>query len=818
MRLLNRLNQYQRLWQPSAGKPQTVTVSELAERCFCSERHVRTLLRQAQEAGWLEWQAQSGRGKRGQLRFLVTPESLRNAMMEQALETGKQQDVLELAQLAPGELRTLLQPFMGGQWQNDTPTLRIPYYRPLEPLQPGFLPGRAEQHLAGQIFSGLTRFDNNTQRPIGDLAHHWETSTDGLRWDFYLRSTLHWHNGDAVKASHLHQRLLMLLQLPALDQLFISVKRIEVTHPQCLTFFLHRPDYWLAHRLASYCSHLAHPQFPLIGTGPFRLTQFTAELVRLESHDYYHLRHPLLKAVEYWITPPLFEKDLGTSCRHPVQITIGKPEELQRVSQVSSGISLGFCYLTLRKSPRLSLWQARKVISIIHQSGLLQTLEVGENLITASHALLPGWTIPHWQVPDEVKLPKTLTLVYHLPIELHTMAERLQATLAAEGCELTIIFHNAKNWDDTTLLAHADLMMGDRLIGEAPEYTLEQWLRCDPLWPHVFDAPAYAHLQSTLDAVQVMPDEENRFNALKAVFSQLMADATLTPLFNYHYRISAPPGVNGVRLTPRGWFEFTEAWLPAPSQWLVRVNRRRYHNAFIVQAGLSMKRAVVVFSGGQDSTTCLVQALQQYDEVHCVTFDYGQRHRAEIDVARELALKLGARAHKVLDVTLLNELAVSSLTRDSIPVPDYEPEADGIPNTFVPGRNILFLTLAAIYAYQVKAEAVITGVCETDFSGYPDCRDEFVKALNHAVSLGMAKDIRFETPLMWIDKAETWALADYYGKLDLVRNETLTCYNGIKGDGCGHCAACNLRANGLNHYLADKPTVMAAMKQKTGLR
>ncbi len=231
-----------------------------------------------------------------------------------------------------------------------------------------------------------------------------------------------------------------------------------------------------------------------------------------------------------------------------------------------------------------------------------------------------------------------------------------------------------------------------------------------------------------------------------------------------------------------------------------------------------MKRAVVVFSGGQDSTTCLAQARHQYDEVHCVTFDYGQRHRAEIDVARALALKLGARAHKVLDVTLLNELAVSSLTRDSIPVPDYEPNADGIPNTFVPGRNILFLTLAAIYAYQVKAEAVITGVCETDFSGYPDCRDEFVKALNHAVNLGMAKDIRFETPLMWIDKAETWALADYWGQLDLVREETLTCYNGIKGDGCGHCAACNLRANGLNHYLSNKAAVMAAMKQKTGVR
>lgn len=231
-----------------------------------------------------------------------------------------------------------------------------------------------------------------------------------------------------------------------------------------------------------------------------------------------------------------------------------------------------------------------------------------------------------------------------------------------------------------------------------------------------------------------------------------------------------------------------------------------------------MKRAVVVFSGGQDSTTCLIQALKQYDEVHCITFDYGQRHREEIDVARELALSLGARAHKVLDVTMLSELAVSSLTRDNIPVPAYDPEATGLPSTFVPGRNILFLTLASVYAYQVEAEAVITGVCETDFSGYPDCRDEFVKALNHAITLGMARNIRFETPLMWLNKAETWALADYWQQLPLVRNETLTCYNGIKGDGCGECAACHLRSNGLNQYQADNNAIMAEMKLKTGLR
>ncbi|MCX8958017.1 7-cyano-7-deazaguanine synthase QueC [Erwinia psidii] len=230
-----------------------------------------------------------------------------------------------------------------------------------------------------------------------------------------------------------------------------------------------------------------------------------------------------------------------------------------------------------------------------------------------------------------------------------------------------------------------------------------------------------------------------------------------------------------------------------------------------------MKRAVVVFSGGQDSTTCLVQALQQYNEVDCITFDYGQRHRAEIDIARQLSQSLGARAHKTLDVTMLNELAISSLTRDSIPVPAYDPSASGLPSTFVPGRNILFLTLASIYAYQIEAEAVITGVCETDFSGYPDCRDEFVKSLNQAIVLGMAREVRFETPLMWLNKAETWALADYWHRLSLVRDETLTCYNGIKGEGCGECAACNLRANGLREYQSNPVDVMQSMQRKTGL-
>ncbi|QEO46112.1 7-cyano-7-deazaguanine synthase QueC [Vibrio tarriae] len=226
-----------------------------------------------------------------------------------------------------------------------------------------------------------------------------------------------------------------------------------------------------------------------------------------------------------------------------------------------------------------------------------------------------------------------------------------------------------------------------------------------------------------------------------------------------------------------------------------------------------MKKAVVVFSGGQDSTTCLVQALKEFDEVHAITFDYGQRHKLEIEVAQQLAKKLGVTAHKVMDVSLLNELAISSLTRDDIPV-SHELQANGLPNSFVPGRNILFLTLAGIYAYQIGATTVITGVCETDFSGYPDCRHEFVQAMNQALAKGMDLPLMIRTPLMWLNKAETWALADQLGALDLVRHQTLTCYNGLIGDGCGECPACGLRQAGLKAYLDNRDVIISALKSK----
>ncbi|PWW45154.1 preQ(0) biosynthesis protein QueC [Paenibacillus pabuli] len=215
---------------------------------------------------------------------------------------------------------------------------------------------------------------------------------------------------------------------------------------------------------------------------------------------------------------------------------------------------------------------------------------------------------------------------------------------------------------------------------------------------------------------------------------------------------------------------------------------------------LNEEKAVVVFSGGQDSTTCLFWAKQQFAEVEVVTFDYGQRHKLEIECAAEIARDLGVQ-QTVLDMSLLNQLAPNALTRTDVEITHEEGE---LPSTFVDGRNLLFLSFAAIMAKQKGARHLVTGVCETDFSGYPDCRDSFVKSMNVTLNLSMDYPFVIHTPLMWLDKAQTWKMADDLGAFDYVRERTLTCYNGIIGDGCGECPACKLRKAGLDRYLEQR--------------
>ncbi|MDO4715550.1 MAG: 7-cyano-7-deazaguanine synthase QueC [Bacteroidales bacterium] len=221
---------------------------------------------------------------------------------------------------------------------------------------------------------------------------------------------------------------------------------------------------------------------------------------------------------------------------------------------------------------------------------------------------------------------------------------------------------------------------------------------------------------------------------------------------------------------------------------------------------LQKECALVVFSGGQDSTTCLYWALRTFESVRALCFTYGQTHVAEVDVARTLAQQAGVPL-KVMDVSFISTLSRNALVDSSIVMDEQQP-VDGLPNTFVPGRNLFFMTIAAVYARELGIRHLVTGVSQTDYSGYPDCRDNFIKSLNVTLNMAMEADFVLHTPLMWRDKAAVWALADELGVLELVRTQTLTCYHGIVGDGCGHCPACHLRSEGLATYLQHKQNLL----------
>ena len=217
-----------------------------------------------------------------------------------------------------------------------------------------------------------------------------------------------------------------------------------------------------------------------------------------------------------------------------------------------------------------------------------------------------------------------------------------------------------------------------------------------------------------------------------------------------------------------------------------------------------MTQALVVFSGGQDSTTCLFQAMQQYgaENVQAITFAYGQRHGIELERAASIAQELGIR-QTMLDLSLITAITHNALTDAQAVI---QTDAQGMPNTFVDGRNALFLLYAAIYAKSQNIRDIFIGVCETDFSGYPDCRQIFVQSMNVTLNLAMAYDFRLHTPLMYLTKKETWALADELGVLDYIRTRTHTCYLGVDG-GCHECPSCVLRERGLAEYLAEKSAV-----------
>lgn len=219
-----------------------------------------------------------------------------------------------------------------------------------------------------------------------------------------------------------------------------------------------------------------------------------------------------------------------------------------------------------------------------------------------------------------------------------------------------------------------------------------------------------------------------------------------------------------------------------------------------------MKKCLVIFSGGQDSTTCLGYAIQKYDEVECISFKYGQKHDKEIKQAKKICERLNIKQH-IIDISFFSNVVDSALTSNG-DVNTKHNRLKNLPASFVPNRNAIFITISHALAQKIDANYLVTGVCETDFSGYPDCRDNFIKSLNVSLNIGSESNIVIDTPLMWLNKKETWQLAEDVNFLEIVKTMTLTCYNGITkenqwGLGCGNCPACLLRKKGYDEYVQD---------------
>ena len=558
MRIVHRLKQYEKLFARLPGEACYINADTLATVFNCSERHVRTLIRHFREKGWVSWKPSPGRGNKSHLQCLLDPAEIKKEIIREMLDAGLSLAALRLAFPEEDKLTMLLAPHAGGRWAASKPVLRIPFYRALSTLQPLRITGRTEEHFCRNIHAGLTRFETGNASPRPDMAHHWSHARQGRQWDFMLHAGLYWHDGSAVTTEQILMQLQKLRTHPVSAFHFTSVTSITSPHALCIRFNLHSADFWLPYRLATLQCLLTHPDSADVGAGPFKTEFFNQRFIRLEKHRFYHLRHPYIEQIECWADPQGQNKMAETEglVSH---VLVGKPLPQLPVRPVEKQTSAGCCFMACNLKRRwLTREQAQWLKGYVHRSGIIARLPVEDDLITETSALLPGW--PDFMNPErESPLPARLTLLYRKQPELVLMAQRLAEELRLCGCELLI-----KEFDPGAGLARledADILLGDCLIGDAAEATLEMWLHRDPYWQAFLTPRDLACAEARLSDARAEPESELRNDIIRQLFSWLMQRAYLTPLFNYRYQLSSVSQVNNIRMTAYGWFDFCEAWV-----------------------------------------------------------------------------------------------------------------------------------------------------------------------------------------------------------------------------------------------------------------
>ncbi|ROR05184.1 HTH-type transcriptional regulator SgrR [Erwinia sp. JUb26] len=545
--------QFIRLWQYCDGQPQETTLNDLAVRLSCSRRHMRNLLNAMQEAGWLEWQAEAGRGKRSRLSFLYTGLALQQQRAEDLLEQDR---IDQLVQLVgdKNRVRQMLLSHLGRSFRQGKHILRVLYYRPLLNLLPGTPLRRSETHLARQIFSGLARINEENGEAEPDIAHHWQQLTP-LHWRFFLRPAIRFHHGRELDMEDVIASLQRLKDQP----LFSHFAHIESKTPWTLDIHLKHPDSWIPWLLASVSAMILPKEWPFMrnfarqptGTGPYAVEHNQQSQLRISAFDDYFGYRALIDEVNIWVLPEISDELVYSGVKLQSDDTDEHPQE----SRLEEG-----CYFllfdqrsTLGSNEAVRRWLSAifNPITLLNHSGIAY-----QRYWFPAWGLLPRWHHRHdTDIAEKPEGLDSLTITWYSDqIEHQGIANALGPILAAHGVELITQELDYESWYQGN--ADSDIWLGSANFTLPLEFSLFSLLYEMPLMHHCVPIDWQQDAQQWRE--QKLP--------LAEWSKRLIDNHYLHPLFHHWLQLHGQRSMRGVRMNTLGWFDFKSAWFAPPDE------------------------------------------------------------------------------------------------------------------------------------------------------------------------------------------------------------------------------------------------------------
>ncbi|POZ61897.1 HTH-type transcriptional regulator SgrR [Chromobacterium alticapitis] len=550
------LQQYSRLHRHYAGQDSAASLQQLADLLCCTRRHMRNLLAQMQELGWLDWRARAGRGSRSGLRFLREADELQRLQASQLLEQGRVEQAVALLEDDPQQLAPLLLSRLGRRWNADRQVLGVPYYRPLPTLHPGAPLRRSERHLVGQIFNGLTRLNEEKGEIEGDLAHHWEPYS-AHEWHFHLRPRVRWHDGRELRMDDIAATVARLRQQP----FFAHLRGVRRLSPQSIALELDESDPWLPWLLADPAAlilpedHASRPDFSShpVGTGPYRVAANDARRLSLAAFDDYFGYRALLDQVDIWMMPQLGDQlslNVSGTCGLSVEIN-PLPVEEQTEMALETGVYYLLCdgRAAAMRDDAVRQWLAQALSPL---AIMQRTPPDTRQYWVAAAGLLPRW---HHAQPQSVPCAppiKQLRLAYYEQHpEYRQIADAIAQCLAEHDIALRCEVLSYNDWELGN--AEADLWLGTINFSSGVDYSVPAWLLGMPL------------LRRGLESALPLDDWQRGWRGGEQTAAGLAAQTVrrhwILPLFHNWLRLKGPGQIEDFRLNSMGWFDFKSAWL-----------------------------------------------------------------------------------------------------------------------------------------------------------------------------------------------------------------------------------------------------------------